>query len=73
MAGTNMTTGPFMLDIDFHGGNTDSAILFPRIYDGVMDPSILRGDLKNEDPTVEVSVNGKASDKDFDVSVFMNV
>ena len=65
-----MTEGPFMLNVDFHNGTMDVAILFPRMYDGEMDPTILRGDLKYEDPTVEVSVNGKANDKDFDVSAF---
>ena len=64
-----MTTGPFLLNVDFHDGKTDVAILLPRSYDGELDTSILNGNLKDETPTVEVSVNGRPNDKTFDVSL----
>ena len=69
MQDTDMTTGPFMLNVDFHDGKKDVAILMPRVYDGVPDTSILNGNLKDENPSVEVSVNGQLSDKKFDVSL----
>jgi len=68
-ADTNMTEGPFLLNVDFHDGKTDVAILMPRMYDGELDTSILNGNLKEETPTVEVSVNGRPNDKTFDVTM----
>jgi len=60
-------TPPFKLTIEFHDGNDpDIAILFPRVYDGVEEPCILRGTLTNE-PNVDVSVNGCPSDDNFNV------
>ena len=64
-----MTEGPFLLNVDFHDGKTDVAILMPRMYDGELDTSILNGNLKEETPSVEVSVNGRPNDKTFDVSL----
>ena len=58
-----------MLNVDFHDGKTDVAILMPRMYDGELDTSILNGNLKEETPSVEVSVNGRPNDKTFDVSL----
>ena len=63
-----MTTGPFMLNVDFHDGKKDVVILVPRVYNGEMDTGILNGNLKDEYPSVEVSVNGQPNDKKFDVS-----
>ena len=61
-------TPPFKLTIEFHDGyDPDIAILFPRVYDGVEEPCILRGTLTNE-PNVDVSVNGCPSDDNFNVS-----
>ena len=61
-------TPPFKLTIEFHDGNDpDIAILFPRVYDGVEEPCILRGTLTNE-PNVDVAVNGCPSDENFNVS-----
>jgi len=68
-ADTNMTEGPFLLNVDFHDGKTDVAILMPRMYDGELDTSILNGNLKEETPTVEVSVNGRPNDKTFDITM----
>ena len=64
-----MTTGPFYLNVDFHDGKTDVAMLMPRVYEGELDTSILNGNLKYETPTVEISVNGRPNDKTFDVSL----
>ena len=68
---TNMTSGPFMLNVEFHDGMKDVAILFPSVYNDngkdVIYTSILNGDLTNEDPVVEVSVNGNPGDNTFDV------
>ena len=65
-----MTTGPFLLNVEFHNGTTDVAILMTRIYDGEMAEGILRGDLKHEKPTVDVAVTGNPNSDNFDVSTF---
>ena len=62
-----------MLNVDFHDGKKDVAILLPRTYNGVIDTSILNGNLKHEVPSVEVSVNGQPDDKKFDVSFYILV
>ena len=69
--------GPYLLNVDFHDGKKDVAILMPRSYDNMnyyngMDPTILSGNLKDETPTVEVSVNGQPGENSFEVSFFHN-
>ena len=69
--------GPYLLNVDFHDGKKDVAILMPRSYDNMnyyngMDTSILSGNLKDEIPTVEVSVNGVPGENTFEVSSFHN-
>jgi len=70
---TNMSSGPFMLNVEFHDGMKDVAILFPSVYNDngkdVIYTSILNGDLTNEDPVVEVSVNGNPGEETFDVTM----
>ena len=68
--GTNMTTGPFLLNVEFHDGTKDVAILMTREYNGTMEEGILRGDLKYEVPTVDVAVTGNPNTDTFDVSTF---
>ena len=70
-----MTMGAYWLDVDFHDGNKDVAILMPRSYDepnyeAGMDTSILSGVLRDEVPTVEVSVIGRPGENTFEVSSF---
>ena len=77
IANSNMTMGPYLLNVDFHDGKKDVAILMPRSYDNMnyyngMDTSILSGNLKDEIPTVEVSVNGVPGENTFEVSSFHN-
>ena len=70
-----MTMGPYLLNVDFHDGNKDVAILMPRSYDepnyeAGMDTSILSGVLRDEVPTVEVSVIGTPGENTFEVRSF---
>ena len=72
-----MTMGPYLLNVDFHDGKKDVAILMPRSYDNMnyyngMDKSILSGVLKDETPTVEVSVIREPDENTFEVSSFHN-
>ena len=69
MTGSTEKDGPFLLNVEFNDGTKDVAELFPYRYnDSAMEKGILQGDLRNEDPTVEVAVNGQPGDKTFDVS-----
>ena len=70
-----MTMGPYLLNVDFHDGKKDVAVLMPRSYDNSnyvsgMDKSILNGNLRDEVPTVDVSVNGNPGENTFEVSSF---
>ena len=68
---TNETSGPFLLNVEFHDGTKDVAILLPAVFNengsNIMHTSILSGHLMYEDPVVEVSVNGNPGDKMFEV------
>ena len=60
-----------MLNVEFHDGMKDVAILFPTIFNdngsNMIYTSILGGKLVKEDPVVEVSVTGNPGDKVFEV------
>merc|ERR1712012_904238 len=70
MTGSTEPDGPFLLNVEFDDGTKDVAELFPYRYnDSAMEKGILQGDLRNEDPTVEVAVNGQPGDNTFDITM----